>query len=484
MSFTTAPPAASDDAARVAGAQLYDRLDAGADADLDDLTALAAQICGTSTAQVSLVNDERQWVTSRHGTSEADIACARAFRAHVSAGRDIVEVADAAADPRFAAMPPLGAEPRVRFCAGAPLLSSAGHALGALCVFDRAPRALTGEQRRTLTLLSRQAARRLEARQIAGQLRIAHAEHTAATLDLHSQAARLASSEERLSLVLASARAGIWEWDLTTGLISFDARFAAVVGIAPGGPLPVADVFQCAGDVELETLHAAFAQLFEGRLERLTHDLELAVGESGTRWARLRGHVTGTSAEGQPLRATGLVVDITDERRRDASERQGQRLDSIGALAAGVAHEMNTPLQFVSHNLDFLASHAATIAGIVDRLLAVQEALRSGADAAVLAAECEAAAAAADLPFIRDEFPAAIVESIDGIDRVTHIVRALKEFAHPGGTGRELVSMNRMIENAVTLTRHEWKFVATVDKDLDPDWRRCRGPRTSAARCW
>ena len=60
------------------------------------------------------------------------------------------------------------------------------------------------------------------------------------------------------------------------------------------------------------------------------------------------------------------------------------------------------------------------------------------------------------------------VESIEGIDRVTHIVRALKEFAHPGGAGRELVNMNRMIENAIILTRNEWKFVASFEKDLDP----------------
>ena len=73
------------------------------------------------------------------------------------------------------------------------------------------------------------------------------------------------------------------------------------------------------------------------------------------------------------------------------------------------------------------------------------------------------------LGFIRDEFAVAIVESIEGIDRVTHIVRALKEFAHPGGTGRELVNMNQMIENAITLTRNEWKFVATFEKDFDPE---------------
>ncbi len=250
--------------------------------------------------------------------------------------------------------------------------------------------------------------------------------------------------DARLALVLQAVDAGYWDWDLTSGLVTVTARFAELFRLDGEGARPVSAVFAAVDDVDLEGLHAAFADLFARRAERLRHEFAMRVPSGDPRWVRLRGQVTAWSPAGEPLRAVGLAIDVSDDRRRAESLRTAHKLDALGALAAGVAHEINTPLQFVSHNLDFLASQCA--------------ALEHGL---VPAGDDDAAA-------LRHELTAAIAESIDGIDRVTHIVRALKEFSHRGRTGPERVDINQMIENAVTLTRHEWKLVATVERELTP----------------
>ncbi len=460
----TTPPSELE-AARLAELRTFAALDTTADVDIDGLTALAARLCGTPIAVVSLVDASRQWFKSRHGDmpfteTPRDVS----FCTHAIAGAEVFEVPDARADARFVASPLVTGAPHVRFYAGAPLCTASGHTLGALCVIDHEPRTLTAEQRAVLEILGRQVIHRLEHQRSVKELERLGRERTEHLRQIREVADTLATSEERLSMVLAAVQAGYWDWDLESGIVSYSARFAEMFQLPPG-PLPIEDLFAAVDDQELEALHAALGRLLEGRVERLRHELRLRAGAEEPVWLRLRGQVTSWTPHAQPRRALGLAIDITAERIKDDHLRAAQKLDSIGALAAGVAHEINTPLQFVSHNLDFLAAHATTVSALATQL---GEARAQAPAATADDTGWAAAVDAADLDFVRDEFAGAIAESIDGIDRVTTIVRALKEFSHPGGAGRDQVDMNRMIENAVTLTRNEWKFVATVERDLDP----------------
>jgi signal transduction histidine kinase len=262
------------------------------------------------------------------------------------------------------------------------------------------------------------------------------------TLPLDLPAAS-APDDTRLALLLQAVDAGFWEWDLASGLVAVTGRFAELFRLDGAGTRPVGAVFAAVGDADLEGLQAAFADLFARRTDRLRHECAIRMPPGELRWVRLRGQVTAWTAAGEPLQAVGLAIDVSDDRRRADSLRTTHKLDAIGALAAGVAHEINTPLQFVSHNLEFLASQCAAVA--------------SGPGAA-----------AGDPADVRHELAGAIAESIDGIDRVTRIVRALKEFSHHGRSAQDRVDLNQMIENAVTLTRHEWKLVATVERQLAP----------------
>ncbi len=440
------PPRRADEAGRLAELRAFDVLDGAADADIDALTRLAAHLCHAPVAAVSLVDAERQWFLSRLGIAASETPRSVAFCAHAIEGDGVFEVPDATRDARFAGTPLVVGDPHIVFYAGAPLVTSSGHAIGALCVIDHTPRTLTADEREALTLIGRQVMRRLEQQRALKALQAFSDERVAHLEQLQQYAGTLALSEQRLAMVLAAVEAGYWDWNLVTGEVTFSARFGELFQLDCDGPLPVEDLFAALDDPELEALHTAFADLFARRVERLHEEFQVRTPDSEPRWLRFRGHVTSWGDHGEPLRALGLAVDITRDRQRDHQMRTTQKLDAIGALAAGVAHEINTPLQFVSHNLDFLAAHCATVtAGMQARMAEDAEAL-----------------------LLHDEVAGAIAESIDGLERVTQIVRALKEFSHQGRGGRERIDINQMIENAVTLTRNEWKFVAEFERDLAP----------------
>ena len=201
-------------------------LDTPAEDAFDDLTRLAAQVCGVPIAAVSLVDEHRQWFKSIVGLPVTETPRDVAFCAHAILQPEVMEVPDATQDDRFRDNPLVTSAPDIRFYAGAPLVTSDGLALGSLCVIDRSPRRLAPEQRAMLEALARQVAGRIEQ-----QRQITLQERLIAERERAEEALR--QSAEELSAVVEQAMDGVFLFDpATRRLLKTNATFRAMLGYA------------------------------------------------------------------------------------------------------------------------------------------------------------------------------------------------------------------------------------------------------------
>jgi PAS domain S-box-containing protein len=173
-----------------------------------------------------------------------------------------------------------------------------------------------------------------------------------------------------------------------------------------------------------------------------------------------------------------VIISVRDiVQRKEAEEewdkmeiqlRHAQKLESIGQLAAGIAHEINTPIQFVGDNTRFIKeafSDMEKLIAVRDRVIAEFE---QGATPKALITEAKEIADEIDFDYLLDEIPKAINQSLEGIDRVGDIVRAMKEFSHPGVEEKTLLDINSAIQSTITVSRNEWKYYSEMKLELDP----------------
>ena len=178
-------------------------------------------------------------------------------------------------------------------------------------------------------------------------------------------------------------------------------------------------------------------------------------GEYSSRRVRRNGEVVG---------AVVTFVDSTDRKRQEIEVRQSQKLEAVGRLAAGIAHEINTPIQFVGDNTRFLVNsfqHELKLMAKYEDLL--QSAARGPVSAALLE-EVAATRRDADWPYLQEEIPRAMEQMLEGLGRVSTIVRGMKEFSHVDRSNEKSAGdINRAIESTLIVVRHELKPVADVE---------------------
>jgi two-component system, NtrC family, sensor kinase len=408
------PPGLLHEEQRLQALQRYGILDTPPESEYDDLVQLAARMCGVPIALISLVDRERQWfkaITGLPGVTETERCIS--FCTFAIEQEQVFVVEDATKDARFAACPLVAGAPYIRFYAGVPIQSEDGFNLGTLCVIDRVPHVLTEDQRRGLLALKRQV-------ELLLRLRL-----------------QVKQTQERDGQLMESSGDAVFLLDDAGRVVESNPVAARLLEREPSALLGASFV-ELAPEPEREPLQQALQTLLARGTVRVEVGLRSARGE------RVVLDIAATLQEvGSSRRLLVVGHDLTAKRRLEQQSIQNDRLASVGALAAGIAHEINNPIAYVLSNLSYLQGWRDDL----ERQLAALPGFPSHlADVLVEAQEV-------------------LAESLDGCKRIRDIVRDMRYFSHAPDESLAPVDVNASLDFVLRMAQSELKRTATLEKD-------------------
>jgi PAS domain S-box-containing protein len=322
-------PLPANEPDRLTALRALDVLDTPPEQAYDDLSALAAYVCQTPVALISLVDENRQWFKSRVGWTTSESPREVAFCAHTILQSDLLVVPDARADERFANNPLVTSPPSIRFYAGAPLVTDEGYVLGTLCVIDHQPRELTTEQGRALRIVSHQVMAQLQLGKQLEERTRSNAQLAELNQVLRCEVGQrvqvekeLRKSRERFELAVRGSQNGLWDWDLETNEVYYSPRWKSILGYEDH---EISNRLEEWSDrlhpEERETVLAANYAHIAGSTPHYEYEFRLRHKDGSYRWILSRG-VAKRDSQGKAFRMAGSHTDLTDRKYIEAALHQ------------------------------------------------------------------------------------------------------------------------------------------------------------------
>jgi two-component system NtrC family sensor kinase len=194
--------------------------------------------------------------------------------------------------------------------------------------------------------------------------------------------------------------------------------------------------------------------------------LEVAITAKDGRRVMLEVNPRLIYRDGKPVGVQGIARDVTGRDVVEMELRHAQKLESVGRLASGIAHEINTPIQFVGDNTRFLQDSFGGLQTLLNKYQELRDAAASGAVNPELLAAVRRTEGESDCAYLLEEIPKALAQTLDGVTRVATIVRAMKEFAHPETKEMAAADLNKALLSTLTVARNELKYVADIETDF------------------
>ncbi|HCY37768.1 MAG TPA: hypothetical protein DHV24_11595 [Candidatus Margulisbacteria bacterium] len=200
-----------------------------------------------------------------------------------------------------------------------------------------------------------------------------------------------------------------------------------------------------------------------------SYDCEIELKRKGMIYPLRITNTLMKSPEGEVMGTVSIWKDLTSQKKIEAQLALSQKMESIGHLAAGIAHEINTPMQYIGDNTVFLKNTYESMLALIDQYSVLKNKITSQQDITDTVAAIDRLEKDITLDYIRSESPIAFSETLTGIGQVRNIILSMKEFVHPGVTAKSPANLNKAIEITTSISRNCWKYVATLNTELSPD---------------
>jgi two-component system NtrC family sensor kinase len=272
----------------------------------------------------------------------------------------------------------------------------------------------------------------------------------------------LQSSEERYRELFENASDPVYTFDLEMRITSLNRIAEEMLGYGREEAVGT-DLRQLVDAEKWKPVEKAMGQMVAGRAPE---KFETEIRSSDGRRVTVEINPRLIYRDGEAVGIQAIARDITGRDVAEMELRQAQKLESVGRLASGIAHEINTPMQFVSDNVRFLQDSFGQLQEVIGKLHELSGSSFDQCSGNDLCAEIGRLDANLDSEYLLKEIPEALSQTLDGVERVVTIVRAMKEFAHPENRGMIPADLNKALVNTLTVARNELKYVADVETEF------------------